>query len=251
MGLLTGRTALVTGAARGIGKAIALKFAKEGANIAFTDLAIDEEHGGKGTERDIEALGVKAKGYASNAADFAQTEETIKQVLADFGSIDILVNNAGITRDSMFHNMNDEQWDDVIKINLTGTFNCCKQVVPKMRQQKYGRILNMASCSPFGIVAGQANYSASKGGIIALTKTLAKELGRHNITVNAVAPGCIKTDMFNAIPEENLKEFLDKLIIQRLGEPDEVASLAAYLCSEESRYITGKCIACDGGLIPD
>ena len=244
-----GQFAVVTGASRGIGYAIAKRLYNDGA-AGIAILARNEEIIKK-IAAELDPNGKIVYPFSCDIGDRENVKKVFENIYEAFGKIDILVNNAGITRDSMFHNMNDEQWDDVIKINLTGTFNCCKQVVPKMRQQKYGRILNMASCSPFGIVAGQANYSASKGGIIALTKTLAKELGRHNITVNAVAPGCIKTDMFNAIPEENLKEFLDKLIIQRLGEPDEVASLAAYLCSEESRYITGKCIACDGGLIPD
>lgn len=244
-----GQYAVVTGASRGIGYAIAKRLYNDGA-AGIAILARNEEIIKK-IAAELDPNGKIVYPFSCDIGDRENVKKVFETIYEAFGKIDILVNNAGITRDSMFHNMNDEQWDDVIKINLTGTFNCCKQVVPKMRQQKYGRILNMASCSPFGIVAGQANYSASKGGIIALTKTLAKELGRHNITVNAVAPGCIKTDMFNAIPEENLKEFLDKLIIQRLGEPDEVASLAAYLCSEESRYITGKCIACDGGLIPD
>ena len=193
MGLLTGKTALVTGAARGIGKAIALKFAAEGANIAFTDLFIDEEHGGLATEREIAALGVKAKGYASNAADFAQSEEVVKQVKEEFGSVDILVNNAGITKDGLILRMTEQQWDAVIAVNLKSAFNFIHACVPVMMRQRGGSIINMASVVGVHGNAGQANYAASKAGMIALAKSIGQEMGPKGIRANAIAPGFIDT----------------------------------------------------------
>ena len=190
MGLLTGKTALVTGAARGIGKAIALKFAAEGANVAFTDLVIDEN--GQATEAEIAAFGVKAKGYASNAADFAQTEEVVKQVKEDFGSIDILVNNAGITKDGLMLRMTEAQWDAVIAVNLKSAFNFIHACTPIMMRQKGGSIINMASVVGVHGNAGQCNYSASKAGMIALAKSIAQEMGAKGIRANAIAPGFIR-----------------------------------------------------------
>ena len=201
MGLLTGKTALVTGAARGIGKAIALKFAAEGANIAFTDLFIDEEHGGLATEREIAALGVKAKGYASNAADFAQSEEVVKQVKEEFGSVDILVNNAGITKDGLILRMTEQQWDAVIAVNLKSAFNFIHACVPVMMRQRGGSIINMASVVGVHGNAGQANYAASKAGMIALAKSIGQEMGPKGIRANAIAPGFIDTAMTQALPE--------------------------------------------------
>ena len=229
MGLLTGRTALVTGAARGIGKAIALKFAKEGANIAFTDLAIDEEHGGKGTERDIEALGVKAKGYASNAADFAQTEETIKQVLADFGSIDILVNNAGITKDGLMLRMTEAQWDAVIAVNLKSAFNFIHACLPVMMHQRKGSIINMASVVGVHGHAGQCNYAASKAGLIALAKSIGQEMAQ-------------------ALPDKIRQEWVNKIPLRRAGTTEDIANTALYLASDLSSYISGQVIQVDGGM---
>lgn len=248
MGLLTGRTALITGAARGIGKAIALKFAKEGANIAFTDLAIDEEHGGKGTERDIEALGVKAKGYASNAADFTQTEETIKQVLADFGSIDILVNNAGITKDGLMLRMTEVQWDAVIAVNLKSAFNFIHACLPVMMHQRKGSIINMASVVGVHGHAGQCNYAASKAGLIALAKSIGQEMGPKGIRANAIAPGFIDTAMTQALPDKIRQEWVSKIPLRRAGTTDDIANTALYLASDLSSYISGQVIQVDGGM---
>ena len=248
MGLLTGRTALITGAARGIGKAIALKFAKEGANIAFTDLAIDEEHGGKGTERDIEALGVKAKGYASNAADFTQTEETIKQVLADFGSIDILVNNAGITKDGLMLRMTEAQWDAVIAVNLKSAFNFIHACLPVMMHQRKGSIINIASVVGVHGHAGQCNYAASKAGLIALAKSIGQEMGPKGIRANAIAPGFIDTAMTQALPDKIRQEWVSKIPLRRAGTTDDIANTALYLASDLSSYISGQVIQVDGGM---
>ncbi|MCH3994123.1 MAG: 3-oxoacyl-[acyl-carrier-protein] reductase [Prevotella sp.] len=248
MGLLTGRTALITGAARGIGKAIALKFAQEGANIAFTDLAIDEEHGGKGTERDIQALGVKAKGYASNAADFAQTEETIKQVLADFGSIDILVNNAGITKDGLMLRMTEAQWDAVIAVNLKSAFNFIHACLPVMMHQRKGSIINMASVVGVHGNAGQCNYAASKAGLIALAKSIGQEMGPKGVRANAIAPGFIDTAMTQALPDNIRKEWVKKIPLRRAGTTEDIANTALYLASDLSSYISGQVIQVDGGM---
>lgn len=193
MGLLTGKTAIVTGAARGIGKAIAMRFAQEGANIAFTDLVIDDEHGGKETERELSALGVKAKGYAGNAADFSNTAELVAQIKEDFGSIDILVNNAGITKDGLMLRMTEAQWDAVINVNLKSAFNFIHACVPIMMRQRQGSIINMASVVGVHGNAGQANYAASKAGMIALAKSVGQEMGPKGIRANAIAPGFIDT----------------------------------------------------------
>ncbi|MDY6113563.1 MAG: SDR family NAD(P)-dependent oxidoreductase, partial [Alloprevotella sp.] len=209
MGLLTGKTALVTGAARGIGKAIALKFAQEGANIAFTDLVIDEN--GEATKAEIEALGVKCVAYASNAADFAQTEEVVGKVHADFGSIDILVNNAGITKDGLMMRMSEAQWDAVIGVNLKSAFNFIHACTPIMMRQRSGSIINMASVVGVHGNAGQSNYAASKAGMIALAKSIAQELGPKGIRANAVAPGFIETAMTAQLPEDIRKDWMKKI----------------------------------------
>ena len=214
-GLLAGKTALVTGAARGIGKAIALKFASEGANIAFTDLLIDEEHGGLATEREIAALGVKVKGYASNAADFAQSEEVVKQVKEEFGSVDILVNNAGITKDGLMLRMTEQQWDAVIAVNLKRAFNFIHACVPVMMRQHGGSIINMASVVGVHGNAGQSNYAASKAGLIALAKSIGQEMGPKGIRANAIAPGFIDTAMTQALPENVRKEWISKIPLRR------------------------------------
>ena len=214
-GLLAGKTALVTGAARGIGKAIALKFASEGANIAFTDLLIDEEHGGLATEREIAALGVKVKGYASNAADFAQSEEVVKQVKEEFGSVDILVNNAGITKDGLMLRMTEQQWDAVIAVNLKSAFNFIHACVPVMMRQHGGSIINMASVVGVHGNAGQSNYAASKAGLIALAKSIGQEMGPKGIRANAIAPGFIDTAMTQALPENVRKEWISKIPLRR------------------------------------
>ena len=246
MGLLTGKTALVTGAARGIGKAIALKFAAEGANVAFTDLVIDEN--GKATEDEIAAFGVKAKGYASNAADFAQTEEVVKQVKEDFGSIDILVNNAGITKDGLMLRMTEAQWDAVIAVNLKSAFNFIHACTPIMMRQKGGSIINMASVVGVHGNAGQCNYSASKAGMIALAKSIAQEMGAKGIRANAIAPGFIETAMTAALSEEVPAEWCKKSRLRRGGTPEDVANVALFLASDLSAYVSGQVIQIDGGM---
>jgi 3-oxoacyl-[acyl-carrier-protein] reductase len=246
MGLLTGKTALITGAARGIGKAIALKFASEGANVAFTDLVIDEN--GQATETEIAAFGVKAKGYASNAADFAQTEEVVKQVKEDFGSIDILVNNAGITKDGLMLRMTEAQWDAVIAVNLKSAFNFIHACTPIMMRQKGGSIINMASVVGVHGNAGQCNYSASKAGMIALAKSIAQEMGSKGIRANAIAPGFIETAMTAALSDEIRAEWCKKIPLRRGGTPEDVANVAVFLASDLSSYVSGQVIQIDGGM---
>ena len=246
MGLLTGKTALVTGAARGIGKAIALKFAQEGANIAFTDLVIDEN--GKATEAEITALGVKAKGYASNAADFAQSEEVVKLVKEDFGSVDILVNNAGITKDGLMLRMTEQQWDAVIGVNLKSAFNFIHAAIPVMMRQRGGSIINMASVVGVHGNAGQANYAASKAGMIALAKSVAQEMGPKGIRANAIAPGFIDTAMTQELSEEVRKEWMNQIPLRRGGTVEDVANCALYLASDLSSYVSGQVIQVDGGM---
>lgn len=246
MGLLTGKTALVTGAARGIGKAIALKFATEGANVAFTDLVIDEN--GQATEAEIAAFGVKTKGYASNAADFAQTEEVVKQVKEDFGSIDILVNNAGITKDGLMLRMTEAQWDAVIAVNLKSAFNFIHACTPIMMRQKGGSIINMASVVGVHGNAGQCNYSASKAGMIALAKSIAQEMGAKGIRANAIAPGFIETAMTAALSDDVRAEWCKKIPLRRGGTPEDVANVALFLASDLSSYVSGQVIQIDGGM---
>lgn len=246
MGLLTGKTALVTGAARGIGKAIALKFAQEGANVAFTDLVIDEN--GKATEAEISALGVKCVGYASNAADFAQTEEVVNKVKEEFGSIDILVNNAGITKDGLMMRMSEAQWDAVIAVNLKSAFNFIHACTPIMMRQRNGSIINMASVVGVHGNAGQCNYAASKAGLIALAKSIAQELGSRGVRANAIAPGFIETAMTATLPEDIRKEWIKSIPLRRGGQVEDIANTAVYLASDLSSYVTGQVIQVDGGM---
>ena len=246
MGLLTGKTALITGAARGIGKAIALKFASEGANIAFTDLVIDEN--GQATENEIAVFGVKAKGYASNAADFAQTENVVKQVKEDFGSIDILVNNAGITKDGLMLRMTEAQWDAVIAVNLKSAFNFIHACIPVMMRQRKGSIINMASVVGVHGNAGQCNYAASKAGLIALAKSIGQEMGPKGIRANAIAPGFIDTAMTQQLPEDIRKEWSNKIPLRRAGTVDDIANCATFLASDMSAYVSGQVIQVDGGM---
>ena len=232
MKLLEGKVAIVTGAARGIGKAIALKFAAEGANIAFTDLVIDEN--GLATQKEIEALGVKAKGYASNAANF--------------GRVDILVNNAGITKDGLMMRMSEGQWDAVIGVNLKSAFNFIHACTPVMMKQRSGSIINMASVVGVHGNAGQSNYSASKAGMIGLAKSIAQELGSRGIRANAIAPGFIITDMTAGLPEEVKAEWAKKIPLRRGGTPEDVANIATFLASDMSSYVSGQVIQVDGGM---
>ena len=243
--LLENKTAVITGAARGIGKAIAKRFAEEGCNIAFTDL---NEENIKDTEAELQAFGVKVKGYVSNAADFTDAENTVKQIHQDFGSIDVLVNNAGITRDTLMMRMSEKQWDDVITVNLKSAFNFIHAVTPIMMRQRNGSIINMASVVGVSGNAGQANYSASKAGMIGLAKSIAKELGSRNVRANCIAPGFIITDMTNQISEEAKAEWMKIIPMRRGGTPEDVADTALFLASDMSRYVTGQVIHCCGGM---
>jgi len=236
----------VTGAARGIGKAIALRFAQEGANVAFTDLAIDDN--AKATEAEIAALGVKVKGYASNAANFEDTHNVVENIVKDFGRIDILVNNAGITRDGLMMRMSEQQWDMVINVNLKSAFNFIHAVTPVMMKQKSGSIINMSSVVGVSGNAGQANYSASKAGMIGLAKSISAELGSRGIRANAVAPGFIITEMTAQLPEEVRKEWAEKIPLKRGGTPEDVANVCVFLGSELSSYVSGQVINVCGGM---
>ncbi len=246
MKLLEGKVALITGAARGIGKEIALKFASEGADVAFTDLVIDEN--GKKTEEEIAAFGVKAKGYASNAASFAETEAVVNQVKEDFGHVDILVNNAGITKDAIMLKMTEAQWDAVIAVNLKSAFNFIHALIPVMMRQRSGSIINMASVVGVHGNAGQANYAASKAGLIALAKSVGQEMGRRGIRANAIAPGFIDTAMTKALPENIRKEWIDRIPLRRGGTVEDIANVATFLASDMSSYVTGQVIQVDGGM---
>ena len=246
MKLLEGKTAIVTGAARGIGKAIALKFASEGCNIAFTDLVIDET--GLATEKEIEAFGVKALGYASNAALYDDTLAVVESIQKDFGRIDILVNNAGITKDGLMMRMTEQQWDAVINVNLKSAFNFIHACTPIMMKQKSGSIINMSSVVGVSGNAGQTNYSASKAGMIGLAKSLAKELGSRGIRANAIAPGFIETEMTHALTDEQRAKWAETIPLRRGGSPDEVAKVCVFLASDLSSYVSGQVINVCGGM---
>lgn len=246
MRLLEGKVAVVTGASRGIGKAVALEFAKQGANIAFTDLRYDDI--ARDTENEIASLGVKVKMYASNAADFAATAATVEEIAKEFGRIDILVNNAGITKDGLLMRMTEEQWDAIMNVNLKSVFNFTKAVSAVMLRQKYGSIINMSSVVGVSGNAGQANYSASKAGIIGFTKSVAKELGSRNIRSNAVAPGFIITEMTGQLSEEVRNEWAAKIPLKRGGTPQDIANVCVFLASDMSSYVTGQTILVCGGM---
>lgn len=246
MKLLEGKVALITGAARGIGKSIALKFAAEGANIAFTDLVIDEN--GKNTEKEIAALGVKVKGYASNAALFDDSHTVVDEIVKEFGKIDILVNNAGITKDGLMMRMTELQWDAVINVNLKSAFNFTHACAPTMMKQKSGSIINMSSVVGVSGNAGQANYSASKAGMIGLAKSIAKELGSRGIRANAIAPGFIETEMTHALNDEQRAKWAETIPLRRGGSPDEVAKVCLFLASDLSSYVSGQVINVCGGM---
>lgn len=246
MKLLEGKTAIITGAARGIGKAIALKFAEQGANIAFTDLNIDEN--AQNTEKEIAAFGVKVKGYASNAADFEQTHAVVAEIQKDFGCVDILVNNAGITKDGLMMRMSEAQWDAVINVNLKSAFNFIHACTPIMAKQRKGSIINMSSVVGVHGNAGQSNYSASKAGMIGLAKSIANEMGSRGIRANAIAPGFIITEMTAQLPDAVKEEWNKKIPLRRGGTPEDVADLCVFLGSDMSSYITGQVIQVDGGM---
>ena len=246
MKLLEGKVAVVTGAARGIGKEIALKYASEGADIAFTDLVIDEN--GKKTEEEIAALGVRCKGYPSDASDFAATEAVVEEIKKDFGRIDVLVNNAGITMDGLMLRMTEKQWDKVISVNLKSAFNYIHAVLPIMMRQKSGSIINMAPVVGVHGNAGQANYAASKAGLIALAKSIAQEVGSRGIRANAIAPGFIETAMTEALPAEVREEWASKIPLRRGGKVEDIANVATFLASDMAGYVTGQVIQVDGGM---
>ncbi len=246
MKLLEGKVAIVTGAARGIGKAIALQFARQGADIAFTDLAIDDN--AKATEAEIAALGVKCKGYASNAANFEDTHKVVAEIHKDFGHIDVLVNNAGITRDGLMMRMSEQQWDIVLTVNLKSAFNFIHAVTPIMARQRGGSIINMSSVVGVSGNAGQCNYSASKAGMIGLAKSIAKEMGPRGIRANAIAPGFIITDMTNALSDEIKEGWYKQIPLRRGGTPEDVAKVALFLASDLSSYVSGQVIHCCGAM---
>lgn len=246
MKLLEGKVALVTGAGRGIGKAIALRFAQEGANVAFTDLAVNEAV--EDTVKEIEAMGVKAKAYASNAANFDETHEVVKQIVEDFGRIDVLVNNAGITKDGLMMRMSEAQWDAVINVNLKSAFNFIHAVTPVMAKQRGGSIINMSSVVGVSGNAGQCNYSASKAGMIGLAKSIAKEMGPRGIRANCIAPGFIITDMTNQLSQEIKDQWAQQIPMRRGGTPEDVANVALFLASDLSSYVSGQTIHCCGAM---
>ena len=247
MKLLNGKTALVTGASRGIGRVIALKFAAEGANVAFTDLAADENM--KNLEKELTKMGVKAKGFASDASSFEKSQETVAEVIKEFGTVDILVNNAGITRDGLLMRMDENQWDMVIAINLKSVFNLTKAVIRPMMKQKAGSIINMSSIVGLKGNAGQANYAASKAGILGFTKSVALEFGSRNIRCNAIAPGFIETEMTDKLDPKAVEEWRKEIPLKRGGIPEDVANACVFLASDMSSYITGQTLSVDGGML--
>ncbi|MDQ1088496.1 MULTISPECIES: 3-oxoacyl-[acyl-carrier-protein] reductase [unclassified Siphonobacter] len=247
MPLLEGKVALITGASRGIGRAIATRFAQEGASVAFTYLSSVEK--GQALEAELAALGVKAKGYRSDASDFKAAEELVAQVVADFGTLDVLVNNAGITKDGLLMRMTEEAWDEVIRVNLKSVFNLTKAATRTMMKAKSGSIINLTSIVGVRGNAGQANYAASKAGIIGFTKSVALELASRNVRSNAIAPGFIVTEMTGEVNEKAVEEWMNSIPMKRGGEPEEVADACVFLGSDMSKYITGQTIHVNGGLL--
>ncbi len=246
MKLLEGKTAIITGAARGIGKAIALRYAAEGCNIAFTDLQINED--AQNTEKEIASFGVKVKAYASNAANYQETQDVVEEIVKEFGAIDILVNNAGITKDTLLMRMTEEQWDAVINVNLKSCFNFTKAVQGTMLKQRSGSIINMSSVVGVSGNAGQANYSASKAGMIGFSKSIAKELGSRGIRSNAIAPGFIITEMTAVLSDEVKKAWEAQIPLRRGGTPEDVANVCVFLGSDLSSYVSGQVIHVCGGM---
>ncbi len=245
--LLKGKTALITGASKGIGKAIAQKYAQQGADVAFTYLSSVEK--GEALEKELSEFGGKVKGYRSDASDFAAAEKLINDVVADFGSLDVLINNAGITKDNLLMRMSEEMWDDVINVNLKSCFNTVKAATRTFMKQKSGSIINMTSVVGVKGNAGQANYAASKAGIIGFTKSVALELGSRNIRSNAIAPGFIETEMTDALDEKTVQGWREAIPLKRGGQPDDVADTCVFLGSDMSAYITGQVIQVDGGML--
>ncbi|MCK5138056.1 MAG: 3-oxoacyl-[acyl-carrier-protein] reductase [Bacteroidales bacterium] len=246
MDLLKGKVAIVTGAARGIGRMTALRLAQEGADVAFTDLSRDENM--ETLEKELSELGVKSRGYVSDASDFEQTHQVVDQVVADFGKVDILVNNAGITRDTLLMRMDEEMWDLVIKVNLKSVFNFTKAVQKYMLKARTGSIINMSSVVGVNGNAGQSNYSASKAGILGFTKSIAKELGSRSVRCNAIAPGFILTDMTDKLPENVKEEWIKNIPLKRGGLPEDVANVTLFLASDLSSYMTGQTLQVCGGM---
>jgi 3-oxoacyl-[acyl-carrier protein] reductase len=246
MNLLKGKVAIVTGAARGIGRMIALKYAEEGADVAFTDLSKDENM--ESLEKELTAAGTKCKGFVSDASDFKAAQEAVDAVVAEFGKVDILVNNAGITRDTLLMRMEEEMWDLVIKVNLKSVFNFTKAAQTYMLKARSGSIINMSSVVGVNGNAGQSNYSASKAGILGFTKSVAKELGSRNIRCNAIAPGFIITDMTGQLSEDVKEQWIKTIPLRRGGVPEDVANTAVYLGSDLSSYVTGQTISVCGGM---
>lgn len=247
MKLLENKVALVTGASRGIGREIAKKFAEQGANVAFTYLSSVEK--GQALEAELTAYGIKAKGYRSDASDYAAAEQLVTDVVSDFGVLDILINNAGITRDTLLMRMSEEQWDEVLRVNLKSVFNLTKAATKPMMRAKQGSIINITSVVGLMGNAGQANYSASKAGILGFTKSVAKELGSRNIRSNAIAPGFIETEMTGELNEKALEDWLKNIPLKRAGQGDEVANACVFLGSDMSKYITGQVLQVDGGML--
>lgn len=246
MKLLENKTALITGASRGIGEAIAIKFAENGANVAFTYLSSEER--AKALEDKLTALGVKAKGYKSDAGDYAASEQLANDVLKDFGSIDICVNNAGISRDNLLLRLTPEQWDEVMQANLKSVYNLTRQVIKPMMKARKGSIINLSSIVGVKGNPGQSSYAASKAGIIGFTKSIAQEIGSRNIRVNAIAPGFIETDMTHYLKDGGGEKWFEKIPMQRFGKPEEIADVALFLASDMSSYVTGQVISACGGM---
>lgn len=246
MKLLEGKTAIITGAARGIGRALAIKYAQAGANLALIVRQIDEN--ASSVKEEIEKTGVKVQCYICNAANFDEVHITVQEIAKDFGKIDILINNAGITRDSLMMRMTEEQWDAVINTNLKSAFNFVHALTPIMMKQKSGSIINMSSVVGLSGNAGQANYAASKAGMIGLTKSIAKEIGSRGIRANAICPGFIETDMTSVLNDDLKKKWAEQIPLRRAGTTDDVANLAIFLGSDMSTYITGQAISICGGM---
>ena len=247
MKLLENKTAIITGATRGIGRGIAVEFAKQGANVAFTySSSVDAANA---LETELNALGIKAKGYQSNAAEFDTAQELAKEILKEFGSIDVLVNNAGITKDNLLMRISEDDFDKVIEVNLKSVFNMTKAVIRPMMKQRAGSIINMSSVVGLKGNAGQSNYAASKAGILGFSKSVALELGSRNIRSNVIAPGFIETEMTGKLDEATVQSWRDAIPLKRGGSPEDIANACVFLASDMSSYITGQTLSVDGGML--